>query len=166
MKEKYIDECKFIQQNCTYTAEAHYQMALSAKAKAFWFEVVPSVISVITGALVAVGWAGNELLILTISGSVVTAVSSVLNPSKSYQQHLDAATNFTALKHDARFLHESRSQRLSDEAFAECVESLHQKYNELIKVVPPTSSESFKKAQEVVQSGIHEPDRKKNGTIK
>ena len=97
---------------------------------------------------------------------MVTAVSSVLNPSKTYQQHLEAGKNFTALKHDARFLHEARCQRLSDEAFAECVESLHQKYNELVKVVPPTSTKAFKKAQEVVQSGTHDPDKNADGSLK
>jgi hypothetical protein len=166
MKDKYIDECKFIQQNCTYTAEAHHQMALSAKGRAFWLEVIPSVASAVTGTLVAIGWASNELLLITIAGAVTTAVSSVLNPAKVYQQHLDAGKNFTALKHDARFLHESRSHKLSDEAFAECVESLHQRYNELIKTVPPTDGSSFKKAQEVVQSGTHDPDKNVDGTLK
>lgn len=141
-------------------------MAIADKGKAFGLEVIPSVGSAISGTLVAIGWAGTELLLITIAGAVVTAVSSVLNPSKSYQQHLEAAKNFTALKHDARFLHEGRCHRLTDEAFAECVESLHQKYNELIKVVPPTNSKAFKKAQEVVQGGAHDPDRNADGTVK
>lgn len=166
MKDKYINECKIIQQNCTYTAETHHQMASSAKRQAFWLEVIPAICAALSGTLVASGILGHGALIITVISSVITAVSAVLNPNKTYQAHLEAAKNFTALKHDSRFLHEASSAKLSDEAFALAVEHLHQKYNELMKAVPPTNSKSFKKAQEVVQGGTHDPDRDKKGNIK
>lgn len=166
MKEKYINECKIIQQNCTYTAEAHHQVALSAKNKAFWLEVVPAVGAAITGTLVATGIASEELLFITIISSAVSAVAAILNPNKAYQEHLDAAKNFVALKHDARFLHEAVSHKMSDDAFSLSVENLHQKYNELLKAVPPTDEKSFAKAQEIIQKGAHDPDRDGQGRIK
>ena len=166
MKQNYINECKIIQQNSTYTAEAHHHMAIRFKRLAFWFEVVPAVCSAITGTLVSSGIVGNWLLIFTVMSSILTAITAILNPDKTYQQHLEAAKDFTALKHDARFLHESASTTMSDESFAIAVENLHNKYNDLIKNVPPTDSSSFDKAQAIIQKGTHEPDKDKNGLIK
>jgi hypothetical protein len=166
MKQKYIDECKIIQQNCTYTAEAHHQMALVQKRYGLWLEIIPSVCAALTGALVAAGLASTDLLIITIISAVVSAVAGVLNPNRSYQEHLAAGKNFTTLKHDARFLHEATSYKMTDDAFCVCVENLHQRYNELLKTTPPTSPESFEKAQKVVKGRNHEPDKDKNGNIK
>lgn len=160
MREKYIEECGVIQQNCTYTAEAHHRLALSAKRKAFWLEVIPAVCAALSSTLVAAGILGEWLLPFTVLSATVSAVTAVLNPNKIYQDHLAAAKNFTTLKHDARFLHESQSARLNDEALILAIENLHQRYNELLKSTPPTDDKSFTKAREVVQSGIHEPDSK------
>ena len=166
MKNKYIEECKIIQQNCTYTAEAHHQVALTEKRKATWFEILPAACAAITGTLVAAGWAPNSLLFITVITSVMTAVSAVLNPNKNYESHLDASKNFTALKHDARLMREAMSAKLNDEAFAVAVENLHVRYNELLKTVPPTTSKAFVKAQKIVQGDIHEPDRDASGKVK
>jgi hypothetical protein len=166
MKDKYIEECKVIQQNCTYTAETHHQMATSAKRQAFWLEVIPAICAALSGVLVSTGILGTKTLIISIISSVITAVSAVLNPNKTYQAHLEAAKNFTALKHDARFMHEAMLSKLSDESFALAVEHLHQKYNEFLKTVPPTNAKSFKKAQAIVQGGVHEPDRDEEGNVK
>src|SRR5438309_349605 len=98
MREKYIDECRTIQQNCTYTAEAHHQLALKAKGRAFWLQVVPSICAAITGTLVASGVASEKLLAITVLSATISAVAAVLNPNRSYEEHLSAAKNFTALK--------------------------------------------------------------------
>lgn len=166
MKEKYIEECAFIQQNCTYTAEAHHQMALSAKCQSVWFGIVPSVCAVLSGAAVAVGIWSDKIIFITLISSIVVAVSTVLNPNKTYQLHLEAAQGFTALKHDARFMREAISQKLSDDAFSVAVENLHSRYNDLLRAVPPTSPKAFAKAQKTVQSGTHDPDRDPAGKIK
>lgn len=166
MREKYLDECKIIQQNCTYTAETHHQMATLAKRQAFWLEVIPAVAAALSSALVSTNILGHWALIITVISSVIVAVSAVLNPNKIYQAHLEAAKNFTTIKHDARFLCDAISQKLEDESFTLAVENLHQKYNELLKTVPPTNSKSFAKAQVIVQKGTHDPDKKEDGTIK
>lgn len=166
MREKYLEECGIIQQNCTYTAETHHIIALSAKRKAVWFEVVPAIIAAFTSTLVAAGIAGEWLLPFTVVSAVISAVAAVLNPNKTHQEHLDAARNFTALKHDARFLRDSQSLKMNDDALCISVENLHQKYNELLKSVPPTDKDSFEKAREIVQSGMHEPDRDDAGRVK
>lgn len=166
MKDKYIEECKIIQQNCTYTAEAHHQDALCERKKAIWLEVIPAACAAVTGTLVAAKYASENLLFVTIISSVITAVATVLNPRKGYESHLVAAKNFTAMKHDARLLHEAGSQHMSEEAFVVAVENLHERYNDLLQTVPPTSPKAFEKARNIIGRGIHEPDKDRDGKVR
>jgi hypothetical protein len=55
---------------------------------------------------------------------------------------------------------------MTDADFRLAVQYLHEKYNELVKVVPTTDPESFAEAQRVIQAGTHEPDKDCNGRIK
>jgi hypothetical protein len=166
MKEQYIEEVAVIQQNCVYTADAHHRLALSAKRKAFWLEVIPAVCAAASSALVATGIVDQSFLPVTILSASISAITAIVNPNKTYQDHLVAAKNFTTLKHDARFLREAQSTRLSEEALVLAVENLHQRYNELLKSTPPTDDKSFAKAREAVQAGMHEPDRNAAGKIR
>jgi len=70
----------------------------------------------------------------TVVSAVIAAVASVLDPNKQYQEHPGAAKAFIVLKHDARFLQEAKSHKLSDEAFYLPVENLHAKRNEIVRV--------------------------------
>jgi hypothetical protein len=165
MNDKYIDECKQIQQNCTYTAEAHHLIARRNKALAYVFQIIPAGIAAVTSGLVAANIKPNSWLWVTMTASIISAIATILDPNKRHQEHLNAAKNFTVLKHDARFLHQAKSQNMTGEAFCIAVENLHEKYNDLIKVVPPTGRISIGIAQRVIGSGIHEPDRDRTGKI-
>lgn len=165
MKDKYIEECKIIQQNCTYTAETHHQMAAIEKRKKLWLEVIPAAIAAITSALVAAGIAKEDLLILTVIAAVMTAITSIVNPGKAYEAQLSAGKNFTTLKHDARYLHTTQVHRVPDESFAILVDRLHEKYNELVKSSPTTSKLAFECSRKIVQDGIHEPDKDQQGKV-
>jgi hypothetical protein len=166
MREKYKDECKQIQQNCTYTAEAHYHLAIWNRVVAYLFQIVPAAVAAITGILVAANAEPTSWLWVTVIASVISVVAGILEPNKKYQEHLNAGRQFTALKHDARFLHEAKGDQMTDEAFCVAVENLHDKYNELLKNVPPTGNLSFEKARKVVGRGIHEPDKDAHGKIR
>lgn len=166
MKNKYSEECRIIRQNCTYSAQAHHLMAASAKKKALWVETIPAASAAISSTLVACQIVGTWLLPFTVLSAAAAAIAAVINPNKQYQEHLSAAKGFTSLKHDARFLGETASLRMTDDAFAVAVENLHQKYNEFLKGVPPTSADSFAKARMVVQGDIHEPDRDEHGNVR
>ncbi len=166
MKEKYIDECKQIQQNCTYTAETHFQIALWNRSLAYAFQIIPAIIAAVTSSLVAADLKPASWLWVTVIASVVSAVATVLDPNKRYQDHLNAGKFFAVLKHDARFLHEAKSRKMSDDAFTTEVEHLHEKYNELVKMTPPTDGKFFERARKVIGAGIHNPDKDSDGKIK
>src|SRR5438309_1139547 len=127
MKEKFIEECRVLRQNCTYTAETHYAMANHYRRRALGFQLVPTVIAALSSAGATIWGASEVILVLTLGSSIVAAVATVLNPNRAYQEHLNAARGFTILKHDARFLAEAESTCLSDDAFVERVRNLHEK---------------------------------------
>ena len=158
MKEKYLDECKIIKENCEYTAEAHHIIAVRNEKLSIKLQLVPAVVATLSGILVA----GTVIPIfwgwLTVLSAVITAVASILNPLKTYYDHLNAAKNFTALKHEARSLRKTFSSNMKDEEFFVSVKNLHDKYNNLIKFVPPTDEKSFDKARKRIKIGIHESD--------
>jgi len=166
MKDKYIEECKTVQQNCTYTAETHHILAAWHRFLAILFQTVPAIVAAVTGALVAAGVKPPSFLWATVASSIVTAVATVMDPGKQHQAHLEAAKSFTTLKHDARFMHEAQSHNLSDEAFAVAVENLHDRYNTLVKTVPATTRLAFELARWTIGEGRHDPDRDASGAIK
>jgi hypothetical protein len=165
MNQSFIDECKQIQQNATYSAEAHHRMARAYRMYGIWLQLIPAIVAAISSGLVAAGVTSNALLWLTVPAAAVAAIASVWNPQKSYQDNLSAAKSFTAIKHDARFLHEAQSISMADPEFRLAVQVLHNKYNDLIKVVPAADPKKFEEARKVVQSGIHQPDRDTDGSI-
>lgn len=165
MNENYIDECKQIQQNATYSAETHHRMARRYRRFSIWLQVVPAVAAAITGVLAASGAVPNSLLWLTATAAAISAAASIWNPQKSYQDNLAAAKAFTTMKHDARFLHEAQSTSMTEAEFRLAVQNLHAKYNELVKVVPATDPQMFEEARNVIRAGIHEPDKDAEGKI-
>jgi hypothetical protein len=159
MKEAYINECKQIKQSAEYSAEAHHILSKVHKTLSYLFQVIPAGVAAITGALVAANKSPDSLLWWTVSAAVVAAVANILDPKKNYQDHLNAAKNFTTMKHDARFLHESQSLKLSDEAFAVAVENLHNRYNDLVKLTPPTTDWAFAWGRWRIHKQLHQPDK-------
>lgn len=166
MKKHYIDECKQIRQNAEYTAETHHEIANWNKSLMYWFQIIPAVVAAITSSLVVMGIQPTSWLWITLIASIISAVASVLDPNKQYQDHLGAAKAFTILKHDARFLHEARAHRLSDGEFSLAVENLHEKYNAVVGTAPPTTSRFFEKARTIIKKGRHRPDRDASGRIR
>lgn len=159
MREKYLEECNVIEQCCTYSAEAHHIIANKSKQLMTWLQIIPAIIASLSGILVAgeivpiwFGW-------LTVVSAVITSITSVLNPLKEYYDHLNAAKNFTALKHEARALRGIFSARMNDDVFFGAVENLTKRYAEFIKFVPPTDDDSFYRARKKIKSGIHKPDK-------
>lgn len=159
MRQKCTGECKQIKQNAEYTAEAHHIIANSSKDLAFKIQLLPALLTA-TSVFLTVGVPVPPWWIwVTVVSAFVTAYGTVKNPLKDYYDHLMAAKNFTAIKHDARILWEVFSKDMTDKEFIQATKSLHDRYNELIRISPPTDDESFEKAREKIQLGVHEPDK-------
>ncbi len=158
MRDQYIRECKKIEQNCIYTAEAHHTIALRSKSAASWYQAVPAAAAAVLAALVGITVLPPWVVWISVVSAAIAAVGSSLNPLKDYYDHLNAAKNFTVLKQDATSLHETFGIRMNEETFASVVESLHTRYNDLVRATPPTDKVAFEKARKRVQEGIHNQD--------
>lgn len=162
MRKKLLQECKTIQDYCKYNAEAHHILVAKNEKLSLWLQLIPAIIAALSGfqsnGLLVPQWASPVWGWLTATAATVMAVSTVLNPLRTYFDHLNAAKSFVILKHDARALYETFSVGMNDESLAQAVNNLHQRYNDLVKSVPPTTKESFEEARLRIKDGRHEPD--------
>jgi hypothetical protein len=156
--EPLITECKQIQEGSTYTAEAHFTIEHMLSRKAFWYKIIPAVVTV-GGALLTFTGLPNWVNWITLLSGIITIASILLEPDRKARDHLAAAKNFTILKHDARSLHESFKDFMSEEEFYRNVRQLRDRYNGLVQSTPPTS---YKGAWDIasarIKSGVHEAD--------
>lgn len=155
--EHLVQECKRIEGDCTYTAEAHHIIAHNTGKVSFWLKLIPAVAAAISGILILNGAPSWVAWVSIISG-VAFALQSVLDPDKKYHDHSQAAKNYTALKHDSRALCETFSKEMEHSYFVQSVKLLRERYNNLVKFTPPTTEEAFEQGRKRVQSGIHTPD--------
>jgi hypothetical protein len=165
MTPELITECKVIQQNCMYTAEAHHVIARRYRLFALWFQLLPAVTTAVTGIIARSGYQPETFIWLAVLAAAITAVASVLNPQRTHQEHLNAAKGFTVLKNDARALHQTFGPRMADETFDVAVRNLHDRYNDLVRSTAATDDAAFEKARKKIQEGIHEPDRDASGDV-
>lgn len=155
--ESLLKECARVEENSTYSAEAHHIMAKRQDRLYSFTQLVPALASAAMGALVVGQVVPSWVGIASLFAAGITAIGTVLNPQRSFFQHLSAAKAFTVMKHDARAARD-RSPSLTDEQ-CDCIcESLHDRYNDLVRTAPPTEDWAFKKARKRIQSGVHSPD--------
>lgn len=158
MINEYKAECKVIEEHCTYSSETHHIIANKQKRTAYSLQILPAVIAAITGSFALADIYPTLFGFLSVISASASAIANILNPFKSYQDNLSAAKSFTVLKHRARALRMTFSSRLNEVEFADKVEGLHQKYNDLVSITPITDKKSFDEARKRVKAGIHTPD--------
>lgn len=157
MPESLLKECSRVEENSTYSAETHHIMAKRQDLLYTVTQLVPALAAATMGTLVVgqvvPAWVG---VAATIAAGV-TAVGTVLNPQRTFFEHLSAAKAFTVMKHDARAARD-RAPSMTNEQ-ADCIsENLHERYNDLVRTAPPTADWAFDKARARIQSGVHRPD--------
>jgi hypothetical protein len=155
--ETLITECKQIQEDSTYTADAHHIIADGLSKRAFWCKLIPVSITVVSAMALLLG-VPNWVSWITLLSGTVTMLNVFMEPEKKARDHLYAAKNFTVLKHEARSLHECFKDFISSNEFYHSVKQLREKYNSLVQSTPPTTENSFEKARERIKRGVHEAD--------
>jgi hypothetical protein len=152
-----LKECARVEENSTYSAETHHIMAKRQDSLYNLTQLAPALAAAVMGTLtvgqVVPTWFGSAATV----AAVVTAIGTVLNPQRSYFTHLSAAKAFTVMKHDARAARDRVLDMTADEATCTSV-SLHDRYNDLVRISPPTEDWAFEKARKRVQGGVHRPD--------
>jgi len=158
--ESLINECKRIEEDSIYTAEAHYLIASRLTKKSFWFKFIPVVITGISALALLLGSPDWIRWIILIS-SIIAITNIILEPEGKAREHEFAAKSYTVLKHEVRSLHESFKDFINENEFYHKVEHIREKYNWLVQATPPTDEQSFEKAKERIKRGVHRPDFKK-----
>jgi hypothetical protein len=152
-----LQECETVAQNSLYNAEAHFALADSEERRGWQLIVVPSIVAGVCGLLTAVGlpqWLGA----LSAAGGLVAAVVGALGVDKQPTLHRNAASQWTALRHEARSLQHTFFKELPREQFLAEVRRIDDRYIALCQALPPTDRKSFEAARDRINAGTHEPD--------
>jgi hypothetical protein len=155
-----LDECDTVAKNALYNAQAHFILADSKERKGRWLLIAPSTISAVCGLLTAVGLP-NWLGAFSAVGGLMVSMAAIFGVDKQPTAHRNAACQWTALRHEARALHETYYREIPREQFVAEVRRIDDRYIALCQAFEPTDKESFEAARQQIQSGIHEPDTKK-----
>jgi hypothetical protein len=152
-----LQECETVAETSLYNAQAHFFLADTKEKRALYLLVVPSFVAGICGLMMALGfphWLGA----LSAAGGLVAAVAGVLGIDKEPTVHRNAASQWTALRHEARSLHQTFFKELPREQFLAEVRRIDDRYISLCQALPPTNRKSFETAREQIKAGTHEPD--------
>lgn len=155
--EHLITECKRIEEDSEYTAEAHHIIAAGMERVSFWVKSIPAAVAAGSGASVLAGYPSWVGWFAIISG-VVFALTMILNPDRNAIEQTKAAKAYTVLKHDARALYQTFSNEMDRSEFYHSVRLLRERYNNLVSQTPKTNDKAFEKARLKIKSERHTPD--------
>ena len=152
-----LNELQTIEENCIYTAQAHFIIAGRKGTITQVVFVLASVGAAVAGGLVAAGlpaWIG----MFSAVGGSVGAVAAALGADRDVHSHRVAANALTRLRHEARALRETFSPSMDPDELTREVRRLSDSYNSMIQGLPPTDDKSMDKASKAIKSGRFVPD--------
>lgn len=152
-----IYECKRIEDDCLYTAEAHYIIAANAGTVSFWVKLIPALAAAVSGAALLAG-APNWIAWFSVIAGVAFALQSIMNPDKKREEHSQAGKSYTALKHESRGLYQTFYKEMDRNSFSVMVRILRERYNMIAKMTPQTTTKAFEEGRQRIKAGRHTPD--------
>jgi len=152
-----IDECRRIEDDCLYTAEAHYIIAAGASCVSFWVKLIPALAAAVSGAALLSG-APNWIAWFSVIAGVAFALQSIMNPDKKKEEHSQAGKSYTALKHESRALYQTFRKEMDQNSFSIMVRILRERYNMIAKMTPQTTIKAFEEGRKRIKAGRHTPD--------
>lgn len=158
-----LHECQTVAENSLTNAQAHYILADSKERQGRWLLIAPSILAGLCGLLTAVGLA-SWLGAVSAAGGLVAGVAAALGIDKQPTAHRNAASQWTALRHEARSLHQTFFRELPREQFLAEVRRIDDRYNSLCQALPVTDKKSFEAAQKLVNTGAFEAGFKGRAT--
>src|SRR5947209_1175638 len=111
-----LGECETVANNSLYNAQAHFILADSKERNGRWLLIAPSAVAAVCGVLTALGlpsWLGA----FSALGGLIVSVAAICGLDKQPTAHLNAACQWTALRHEARSLCETYFKELPREMF-------------------------------------------------
>ena len=151
------NECKTIEENCLYTATAHYIIEGEMARKARLYKYVPAAASALGGGAILIGQ-GTIFAWLPIIAGLATAMATALDVDKRTIEHREAAKEYTILRHKARAVYQTFAYEMTREEFIQAVKEICECYNELTKKYPSTTEKAFNEAREKIKKRDYKSD--------
>lgn len=170
--EPLINECSRIEENCQYTATAHFISAGYWTRVHLWLGPIPLILGALGGWKGITTGPGTPLhwtvwaAIFSLVGGIFGTVLSFLNLTELKLRHFTAGTQYKSLGNDARQAREIHSIDEDFSSFKKRVVDLGQRYNALGESSIQTSDRAFERARRKVKSGVFVPDFMEAGRIK
>lgn len=155
--EHLIKECRRIEDDCLYTAEAHYIIAADAGRVSFWVKLIPALAAFASGAALLSG-APNWIAWFSVIAGVAFALQSIMNPDQKKEEHSQAGKSYTALKHESQSLYHTFDKEMDRNSLSIMVRILRERYNMIAKLTPQTTIKAFEKGRQRIKAGRHTPD--------
>ena len=152
-----VTECKRIEDDCQYTAEAHYIIASGAGRVSFWVKLVPALAAAVSGVALLSG-APNWVAWFSVVAGVAFALQSIMNPDKKQEEHSQAGKNYSALKQESRSLYQTFYKEMDRDSFSIMVRIFRERYNMVAKMTPQTTIKAFEEGRRRIKAGRHTPD--------
>jgi len=152
-----INECRRIEDDCLYTAEAHYIIAAKAGRVSFWVKLIPALAAATSGTALLSG-APNWIAWFSVIAGVAFALQSIMNPDGKKEEHSQAGKSYTSLKHESRALYQTFWKEMDQNAFSVMVRILRERYNMITKLTPQTTVKDFERGRQRIKAGRHTPD--------
>jgi len=152
-----IHECETVADNSLYNAQAHFILADSKERKGRWLLIGPSVVAALCGLLTAIGCPG-WLGAFSAVGGFIVSLAAFFGVDKQPTAHRNAASQWTALRHEARALSETYFKELPHDQFIAEVRRIDDRYIALCQALEPTDRESFEAARQQIKAGVHRSD--------
>lgn len=152
-----INECRRIEDDCLYTAEAHYIIAAGAGRVGFWVKLIPAGAAAVSGVALLSG-APNWVAWFSVIAGAAFALQAIMNPDKKNEEHSQAGKRYTALKHESRSLYQTFYKEMDRKSFSNMVKILRERYNMIAKMTPQTTVKAFEKGRKRIKTGRHTPD--------
>lgn len=156
-----LNECKTVAENCLYNAQAHFEIAARARYLSCAFLIAPACLAALSGFLVAIGVFSSFNRVMGAATAVfasIATVASSLGVDRRVELHNQAANLLTALRHEARALHETYVHELDRPDFFSEVRRIDDRYNALIQALLPTDERAFERAREKIRLRRFTPD--------
>lgn len=160
IKDKIKSQLSNLKSDCTYTAEAHHQIANRSNRVDFGIRIIPAILTGVTSSgEIIFQPESNFLIIITLILAVTTAITNVIGAKEKYTLHLSTAKKFTRIKKLCDKVIEVDILYVTDSELKKIYENLLNEYLQIVDEAPPTEGWAFKKAQERIQKDkVHEPD--------
>lgn len=158
-KARLLNECRTIAENSLYNAQAHYIISERDSKLKWVFLVIPSFFSGISNALVAIGLPSCIGVLGAIFGGIAGS-AAYLGIDRDAVLHMNSGHIMTALRHEARQLHETFGADLDIATLRAEVQKLADKYCTVRLAMPMTTEDAFRKARIKIKRGDFDSDFK------